>query len=209
MEITFISDTHGMHEQLNLPKGDLLIHTGDISGRGKAYEVVRFLDWFSQQDYTHKVFIAGNHDFYFEKTAKETVAKLIPPTVTYLEDSGVTIEGIKIWGSPITPHFGRWAFIRKRGKIINKHWQLIPDDTDILLTHGPPHGILDRIYNYDQVGCEMLAKRIQEIQPKYAIFGHIHEAYGQIQQNNTHFINASVVNLQYQLVNPPVVIHHP
>lgn len=207
MKIVVISDTHGLHEKLVLPKGDMLIHAGDVSGRGRLNEVVDFVQWFSRQDFTYKIFIAGNHDFYFENASEEDITELIPDNVTYLNDSCVTINGLNIWGSPIQPHFGRWAFNRHRGEPIDKHWQLIPANTDILLTHGPPHGILDKTYHPKHVGCEMLRQRIDQIQPKYSIFGHIHEAYGQVQENNIHFINASVVNLQYQVVNAPVVFH--
>jgi len=206
MKIVAISDTHGMHDLLSLPKGNMLIHTGDVSGRGRLNEVKAFVEWFSQQDFKYKIFIAGNHDFYFENASIEDINELIPDNVIYLNDSGVTIDSINIWGSPIQPHFGRWAFNRHRGAAIDKHWELIPRNTDILLTHGPPKGILDETFHPQNVGCEMLRLRIfNEIQPKYSIFGHIHEAYGQVQENNIHFINASVVNLQYQVVNAPVV----
>jgi len=205
MKLVAISDTHGLHQQLTLPKGDMLLHSGDVSNIGTLNGVVDFLNWFSKQDFTYKIFIAGNHDFYFEKVSLSDLAEIIPDNVIYLNDSGVTIEGINIWGSPITPRFGNWAFNRDRGADINLHWQQIPQNTDILLTHGPPHGILDKTYANLEVGCEMLIKKINEIQPKYSIFGHIHEAAGQVQKNNIHFINASVVNLRYQVVNLPVV----
>ena len=101
MKIVAISDTHGLHDQLVLPKGDMLVHTGDVSGRGRINEVIEFLNWFKKQDFKYKVFIAGNHDFFFERTEAEQVAEIIPDEVHYLNDSGVTIEGISIWGSPI------------------------------------------------------------------------------------------------------------
>ena len=204
MKIVAISDTHGLHQQVQLPKGDLLLHSGDVAKRGSKQEIVAFLNWFSQQDFQYKIFIAGNHDFYFEETPVATIADLIPENVIYLNDSGVTIEGIHIWGSPVQPRFFNWAFNRDRGADIDRHWQLIPENTDILLTHGPPQGILDKTFQGLEVGCEMLLKRIEQIQPKYNIFGHIHEAYGQVTKNNIHFINASVVNLRYMVVNPPV-----
>ncbi|MFK7978501.1 MAG: metallophosphatase domain-containing protein [Saprospiraceae bacterium] len=204
MKIVAISDTHGLHNQLQLPKGDMLLHSGDVAKRGSEQEIVAFLNWFSQQDFQYKIFIAGNHDFYFEETSAAAIADLIPENVIYLNDSGVTIEGIHIWGSPVQPRFFDWAFNRDRGADIDRHWQLIPENTDILLTHGPPQGILDKTSQGLEVGCEMLLTRIEQIQPKYNIFGHIHEAYGQVTKNNIHFINASVVNLRYMVVNPPV-----
>ncbi len=204
MRIVAISDTHGLHNQLNLPKGDMLLHSGDVSKRGSEQEIIAFLNWFSQQDFAYKIFIAGNHDFYFEETPAAGIAALIPENVIYLNDSGVTVEGIYIWGSPVQPRFFDWAFNRDRGADIDRHWQLIPENTDILLTHGPPKGILDKTFQGLDVGCEMLLQRINQIQPKYSIFGHIHEAHGQVTKNNIHFINASVVNLRYMVVNPPV-----
>ena len=146
MKIVAISDTHGLHQQVQLPKGDLLLHSGDVAKRGSKQEIVAFLNWFSQQDFQYKIFIAGNHDFYFEETPVATIADLIPENVIYLNDSGVTIEGIHIWGSPVQPRFFNWAFNRDRGADIDQHWQLIPENTDILLTHGPPQGIFCLLY---------------------------------------------------------------
>lgn len=206
MNITLISDTHGHHDQLNLTSGDLLIHAGDISGLGRVSEIERFMNWFSQQDYTHKVLIAGNHDFFFETASPESVEEMIPDNIVYLNDSGVTIEGIHIWGSPISPFFFNWAFNRRRGEEIDQHWQLIPKDTDILITHGPPYGILDDTARGERVGCEDLLSRVEEIRPRLHLFGHIHEAYGQLTQKGTKYVNASVVNLNYQVVNPPIVL---
>ena len=138
MKIVAISDTHGLHKQLQLPKGDLLLHAGDVSARGHKKQIRQFLKWFAEQDFEHKVFIAGNHDFYFEQASKKEVLELIPEGVTYLNDSGVTINGVHIWGSPVQPWFHDWAFNRQRGSDIEQHWELIPTSTDILLTHGPP-----------------------------------------------------------------------
>lgn len=204
MKIVAISDTHGQHRQLKLPPGELLIHAGDVSGRGHRQEILDFLDWFGQQDYRYKVFIAGNHDFFFERETAETISALIPPGVIYLNDSGVEIEGLQLWGSPIQPWFFDWAFNRQRGTEIDQHWQLIPPQTDILITHGPPQGILDRTSRGEIVGCEQLLQRVQTIAPRFQIFGHIHEAYGQQRVGPTTFVNASVLNLRYQLAHAPV-----
>jgi Icc-related predicted phosphoesterase len=204
MKLTLISDTHGSHNPLQLPPGDTLLHTGDISKRGSEIEIQLFLEWFSRQDFEHKIFIAGNHDFFFEKESPEKIAAMIPEGVTYLNDSGITIDGINFWGSPVQPRFFDWAFNRDRGAEIDRHWQLIPPDVDVLLTHGPPHGILDRTADGFEAGCEMLRKRIAEVKPKLSVFGHIHESYGMCEVEGTTFVNASVLNLQYQLVNEAV-----
>ena len=206
MEVTIISDTHFQHQKVNLLGGEMLIHCGDICKFGKEEEVIDFLKWFEIQDYKHKIFIAGNHDWFFEKADKKYIESLIPKNIHYLNDSGVEIEGIKIWGSPIQPTFFNWAFNRKRGSAINKHWELIPRDTNILITHGPAYGILDKTQNGHHVGCEMLLEKVLDIKPKIHAFGHIHEGYGIEKNLHTTFVNASLANINYQIVNLPVIV---
>ncbi|MFN8395634.1 MAG: metallophosphoesterase [Bacteroidia bacterium] len=126
--------------------------------------------------------------------------------VIYLNDSGVEIEGVKIWGSPIQPWFFDWAFNRQRGADIAKHWALIPEDTDILVTHGPPYGILDRTDDGKLVGCEELIKVVERIRPKIHVFGHIHEAHGSLIKDGTHYVNASILNLRYMRVWDATVV---
>ena len=204
MKFVAISDTHGKHLGLELPEADCLIHAGDVSSRGERAETIEFLEWFAQLDFKYKVFVAGNHDFFFENHAAE-VEELMPEGIIYLNDSQVEIEGLVIHGSPIQPWFFNWAFNRERGPDIDKHWQLIPENTDILITHGPPYGVLDRTARGILAGCSDLMNKVKEVKPKVHIFGHIHEAYGELTNENTHFINASVLNLNYRLVNSPVV----
>lgn len=206
MKIVAISDTHTQHRKLKLPDADMIIHAGDISSRGLPQEVLDFYDWFSGLNYTYKIFIAGNHDFYFEDQSFETIREEIPEGIIYLNDSGVEIEGLKIWGSPVQPWFYDWAFNRKRGEDIKQHWNLIPKDTDILITHGPAFGVLDKTIRGTSVGCEDLRKSIDMIKPKVFICGHIHEAYGVEEVSGTKFVNASVLNVDYQLVNEPILI---
>ena len=153
----------------------------------------------------HKVVIAGNHDFFFEKYPKE--AKRLITNAKYLNDSGILIEGLRIWGSPVQPWFYDWAFNRKRGKDIRKHWDLIPTTTDILITHGPPFGILDATDRGEKVGCEDLLDITQNrVRPKLHVFRHIHEAYGQHQVDDTLFVNASMVDLEYRPVREAIVV---
>jgi len=205
LKIVAISDTHCRHKSVKLPKGDLLIHAGDISYRGKSTEMIDFLDWFAGLPFPHKIFIAGNHDFYFEKTPAAEIQALIPKDVIYLNDSGVVIEGMHIWGSPVTPWFYNWAFNRHRGPEIRKHWNLIPADTNLLITHGPAFGILDTVINNTHVGDKDLLKKIEEIKPAAHVCGHVHESYGKAKRDGTRFINASVLNEKYELVHPPIV----
>lgn len=139
MKIVVISDTHGKHNDLRqLPKGDTLIHAGDVSKRGHPMEILDFLDWFTNQKFKHKVFIAGNHDFFLERAHTNVIEQMIPKDVIYLNNSGVQLDGVKFWGSPITPWFNNWAFNRERGTEIKQYWDLIPENTNVLITHGPP-----------------------------------------------------------------------
>lgn len=211
MKLVLISDTHTQHhdKRLVLPKGDIIIHAGDISYRGGRAEVENFLTWYDKLDYKYKILIAGNHDFFFETYSKETVNEMLSKftSITYLNDSGVEIEGLKFWGSPITPWFHNWAFNR-RGEEICKHWNLIPLDTDILITHGPVHGYLDLTLNGDVTGCPYLLKKIEELKNlKLHVCGHIHEAYGQVDfADGVKFVNASVLDARYVMKNKPVLI---
>jgi len=206
MKFIVISDTHGQHDLLKLPPADGIIHAGDVSKSGSEDQVKDFLNWFSDLDYEHKIFIAGNHDFYFETVSSTTILDLIPNNIHYLNDSGCIINGIHFWGSPISPWFFDWAFNRHRGAEIQAHWDLIPSNMDVLITHGPVYGILDQTFRGEPVGCRDLLEKVQEIQPKFHICGHIHEAYGQTKIGETQFINASVLNLQYKMVNAPIII---
>jgi len=183
----------------------VLIHAGDVSHRGKKEEVIDFVQWFSKQKFQYKIFVAGNHDFFFEKTSEEEIREVIPENIIYLNDSEIIIDGIKIWGSPITPWFFNWAFNRKRGEEIRKHWDLIPVDADILITHGPAYGFLDVISNEQHVGCQDLLRKVLVVKPKIHVCGHIHESYGSIHRSGIQFINASQVDEVYQLANKPLV----
>lgn len=170
MKIVAISDTHGKHRNLVLPEGDILIHAGDVSSMGKESEIKDFLNWFSKTDFTYKIMIAGNHDFYFEKIGDnaKVLEELIPANVIYLNDSGVEIENLdqkalRIWGSTIQPWFFNWAFNRNRGEDIKRHWDKIPQNTDMLITHGPAYGILDKTTRNESVGCEDLLEKVKEV----------------------------------------------
>jgi len=207
MKITFISDTHNKHEDLILDTGDILVHCGDLTHRGSRKDVLKFAKFIAKQKFKHKIVIAGNHDFCFEDDRKEEAqAYFTDHGIIYLNDSGAEIDGIKFWGSPIQPEYHDWAFNKKRGEEIKKHWDYIPEDTDILITHGPPYGILDRCHNGESVGCEELLKRVREIAPQIHAFGHIHEDYGVKDLHGTKFINASSLNIKYEYQNPPISI---
>jgi Icc-related predicted phosphoesterase len=209
MTITTHSDTHGLHRRIkDIPLADIIIHAGDISNIGEEHQVIDFLNWFADLPHQHKIFIAGNHDFFFERESKKYIEKNIPSTIIYLNDSSCTIDSINIYGSPITPRFYDWAFNRDRGKAIQQHWKLIPTDTDILITHGPPFGKLDATTNNYRTGCEDLLKVVEKIKPQYHIFGHIHEAYGMTYNDHTTFINASILDEHYRIKNKPFFIEY-
>lgn len=205
MRIVAISDTHGQHEHLQVPEGDLLIFAGDCSSRGYLQEITSFLQWFSNHPHRHKVMIAGNHDFLFEDHPG-LAESLIPKGIHYLNDSGVVIEGTPIWGSPVSPRFFDWAFNRDRGPQIERHWSKIPRNTEILITHGPPAGILDKTLRGEVTGCEDLLSHVQKIKPKYHIVGHIHEGYGTFVNGQTTFVNACNLDAHYRMRNLPVVL---
>ena len=174
MKIVTIADTHGLHNQLkNIPDGDILIHAGDLTNIGEIDDVIKFNEFLGKLPHRKKIVVAGNHDFCFEK---EPGTRDLLTNAIYLEDSEVTIGGIKFYGSPWTPRFGNWAFMLFRcGEQLKYRWDLIPNDTDILITHGPPLGILDTVLPRDEnVGCELLIKKVQKVKPKYHIFGYIH-----------------------------------
>ena len=202
IKIDLLSDTHNRHARCKCDGGDILIHAGDMTGRGEKNEIIEFLDWFSEQDYKELILIPGNHDFGFEKTAKECVTMCKDRGITLLNDSGVTVQGIKIWGSPVQPWFHDWAFNRKRGAEIKRHWDLIPDDTEILVTHGPPMGILDMTTFVDgspniPVGCQDLIDKLAKTQVKLHVFGHIHEARGVLYSGPRTYVNAAFLDRMY------------
>jgi len=217
MIITAISDTHSKHRycESDLPGGDLLIHAGDFMNSGyHKSEATEFLDWFSSiKGYDKKIFIAGNHDRIIENDptwSKLTIADYT--NLIYLEDEGFALYGIdedssvKLYGSPWQPEFYNWAFnLPRNGEELKAKWDAIPEDTDILVTHGPPFGHLDIPGGQSiRVGCEVLRYRVDEIKPKIHVFGHIHGGAGYYYNGQTHFINASILNERYSYTNLPV-----
>jgi len=215
MKITFISDTHGLHKHYTsnaygnlLGSGDILVHAGDVSNVGKIDEIIDFLNWFSDVDYTHKVFVAGNHDWGFESMT-DIEQSYKDKNVHYLFDSMVEIDGVKIYGSPWQPEFFNWAFnLPRNGSELESKWNLIPEGLDILVTHGPPWGFLDLAPRGLNVGCEILSKRVMEVSPKIHVFGHIHSSYGQKNFNGIEFINAAVLGENYMPTNNPIKIEY-
>lgn len=184
MKIVCISDTHNHHDQIQVPDGDMVVFTGDWSVWGLEKELLYFSYWFKNLPHKYKVVIPGNHDRYAEKNY--TLTKMMfGEDIHYLDNQGIIIEDKVIWGSPWTPSFGTgWAYNADRGEEIRKQWNKIPDDVNILLTHGPAHNILDTTWAFGEdymihVGCEELAKKLNDLkQVQLHVFGHIHSGYG-------------------------------
>lgn len=197
MLIDCISDLHGYTPALL--GGDILIIAGDLTARDTFEGYQKFMLWLTQQPYSCKVVIAGNHDGLIEK-GKVTIPS--EGNIHYLCDSGMEFEGIKIWGSPYTPTFLNWFFMRKRGDEIKKHWDLIPTGVDIVVTHGPPYGIFDVTADKVHVGCEDLRVAIQErVRPRIHCFGHIHEGGGRLSKvDGITYVNCSYVDEEYRPV---------
>jgi len=222
--ITVISDTHGLHERLNVPtKGDIIIHAGDCTSMGTEKQIKSFLEWYGGLDYKEAILIPGNHDWGFEKNP-EKYKKMCKENVVLLLNNSEYItykDKIKIWGSPVTPEFFNWAFNRSINPAYNHHsyntnpyigldWNLIPDDIDILLTHAPPRDILDKVTmstscNFNQhVGCPILMQKIENMEhkPKMHIFGHIHSQRGVIVDTSNKYpityVNGSSLDDQYK-----------
>lgn len=203
-KIVCLSDTHNCYEQIKVPDGDILIHAGDATLLGTIDEVETFAIWFARLPHRYKIFVAGNHDWLFE--TNPSLARKFMLKVNYLQDSAVEIEGLKIYGSPWQPRFFDWAFNLNRGAEMAEKWKLIPDDTDILITHCPPFGILDETPRGDFAGCEELRKKVEQIRPKLHIFGHIHHSCGQTEKFGVKFVNASNCDEQYNPTQPPFIV---
>lgn len=223
MNIIVISDTHGCHEKLeqylydpNFTKDvDMIIHAGDASNTKNAAinnnELRDFLEWFQDLPFRYKIFVPGNHDTSVEQGLIKWQDFL---DVYFLINRDVVINNLKIWGSPYTPSFGQgWAYNKARNKL-DAIWQTIPEDVDILITHGPPKGILDLTHQngsmYEATGCKALANRAMNLPDlKYHIFGHIHDETNITNSgyriiNNKVFVNASICDLSLNPINEPI-----
>lgn len=214
MRIVAISDTHGRHGELDLPAGDLLIHSGDFCRRGTSLDEVReFLEWFAARPHAHKVVVPGNHDVIVERDPAGARA-LVPPGVSFLQDAGAEVAGLRVWGSPWTPVFLRWAFMLPRGAALRARWDLIPAGTDVLVTHGPPYGHGDLARGFTgphprAVGCAELLAAVRRVRPRLHVFGHIHEGHGLTRSDEldgTLFANAASCAHDQEAMNAPLVI---
>ena len=203
MRLVVISDTHGLHDRIvSLPDGDILIHAGDFMGSGiDLKEIQSFNQWLREQPFKQRVVCAGNHDRSFENVPE--VARGLLTNAIYLENDGITIDGISFWGSPYTPEFMNWAFMYPRGPAAKRYWDQIPNGLDVLITHGPPRGILDQVApGGEHLGCEELRKAVEAKKPRIHIFGHIHGGAGTFENGTTRFVNAAYLNEAYRPLEP-------
>ena len=195
MKILHISDTHNSHQMLrDLPAADVIVHSGDAAVAGHSKEVTDFLVWFSELDYKYKIFVAGNHDDCLHEA--KSIKKYLPENFFYLCNSGITIEGVKFWGVPY------FTLDDVNGRC--RHFMAqIPASTNILITHRPPFGILDKTNH--SYGCIHLLQTVLKFPPRYHLFGHVHGAYGVEKSKKTTFVNASMLSENKQLSNKPFV----
>ena len=204
MRVVCVSDTHGQGRKVLVPEGDVLVHAGDLTGAGTLEQLEKEAGWLRSLPHGRKIVIAGNHDFAFQTQPRDARARM--EGLTYLEDEEAVVDGVRFYGSPWQPTFLDWAFNLDRGPPIRAKWDLIPEGTDVLVTHGPPAGVGDRTHRGATVGCADLTAAVARVRPRLHVFGHIHEAYGVVERDGTRFVNASTCDVRYRPVNPPVVV---
>ena len=201
--LVIISDTHTREPVLS--EGDILIHCGDLTFHGGLKESIRALDWLNRQHFKHRIVIAGNHELGWESDSGRKWLWRDYPHLTFLHNTGVTYEGINFWGSPVQPYFHGWAFQKQRSALA-EHWSHIPTGTDVVITHGPPSGFGDTNLRDERFGDKDLLDRILAVKPIVHCYGHAHYGYGTWNFNDIQFINAAVLDEDYNLRNAPWVV---
>jgi Icc-related predicted phosphoesterase len=209
--IVCISDTHGYAP--GLPEGDVLVHAGDLTPHGSTNHLRRAAEWISKQPFKYKIAIAGNHDWglYREDTRRVCEEFFRSEGINYLCDEGIELEGLRFWGSPWVPEYGHWAFMRpENSPDVVAAYRKIPTGIDVLITHTPPYGILDRTDTGVEAGSKTLLTELVRIGPRVHVFGHIHEGHGQVFRyiggHGTMFVNASTCNVVYEPMQAPMII---
>lgn len=209
MRILALSDTHELHRELDrLPESDILIHAGDWTFFSKKLSAIEDFDgWLSEQPVRKRCILSpGNHEFYLEADASR---RSLTPSGTVLMEEALSVEGLNIWCSPVTPLYGGAFGISDPAKRA-AHYERIPANTHILVTHGPPYGILDaKAGTTERFGCPELLNAVQRIKPLVHIFGHVHIGYGILQTADTTFINAAVLGPDGDTKNKPILINLP
>jgi Icc-related predicted phosphoesterase len=204
MKIVALSDTHTKHNQITIPKGDILIYAGDFEIRN-TIDLVEMRDWLNKLNFKYIITIFGNHDF-TDKATTNYIKDVFGKKINYLCNNAIIIEGLKIWGSSYSPLFNDWAWM-KPDNDLKEIWNIIPNDVDIVVTHCPCYGILDKAQPMgENLGSLSLRDKIKGIKPKVHLCGHIHGGYGQYTDYKTDYYNCSLLDEQYKLVNEPVII---
>ena len=206
LTIVLISDTHELHREIEVPAGDILIHAGDFTMNSRSAEkLIDFNEWLGELPHADRVVIPGNHDSVVEDASRRALIT----NATLLINASVEIIGLKFWGSPATPLLGE-AFGVVSDTARAKVYSLIPADTDILVTHGPPYGILDQAPGSDRhEGCHQLFAAVQTLKPMLHVFGHVHGAYGTYSTDDTLFVNAALPGRGFGMSNRPHVFRLP
>ena len=199
MRLLLISDTHELHRELRLPPADLLLHAGDWTMFSKRMSAVRdFDEWLGEQNLRYgAVGCPGNHEFYLEEDERKAS---LTRNLSILNGAEATVGGLRIWGSAVTPLAGG-AFGKSNPTDRSRHWAAIPAGIDILITHGPPAGILD-----DSCGDPELLDAVRRTRPKLHLFGHVHGSYGVHETADTTFVNAALLGPDGDLAYDPLVL---
>jgi len=204
MRLVIVSDTHGRHEELGVLEGDVLIHCGDAFNGFEPDErdVERLDRWFGRQRFDAILCVGGNHDFALEERAAQGMRVL--ENAVLLVDAPFEYRGVLFYGSPWTPELIDWAFYLEP-EDAEARWSKIPRETDVLITHSPPAGILDVNRSGKGCGCPHLAERVKAVKPALHCFGHVHASAGTLLRDGVRYINASMVNSQYRIARSPLV----
>lgn len=216
-DIVCISDTHTYHKRVTVPEGDILVHAGDFCGRGDPLEVGHFLDWMESLPHETKIVVPGNHDICVADDPQVRI-QFEYSGIHLLIDESVTVAGLKFYGVPWTPDFfpDTWSFQHcQAGCTPEEIWAKVPEDTDILVSHGPPYGCGDQITPIfsQHLGSKPMRDRIEELKGslRYVVCGHIHGSYGRqctdsTDPNGVEVINASINTEHYMPTNAPIVL---
>lgn len=210
MKAIIISDTHGQEAKLKIPDCDVLIHCGDFSNLGTEEELSKFAGWLKTLPHKHILLSPGNHDGMTQENparAKE-ILENARSGVRLLLHEALELEGIRFFFSPLTPEYAGWWWMLEEPDLVAK-WAEIPDDTEVLITHGPPKLILDTVERQigHHAGSSSLYARIQQL-PKlrHHFFGHLHHSGGQtVRIGGVDFTNAAVLDDRNHFRNQPQI----
>lgn len=209
MKICCLSDTHQHHKKIKMPEVDMIIHAGDFTYHGELEEVKKFLQWYGEQKAKYKLLVCGNHEVEISKQPFQLLQQMCEDQgIRILNNTHTIIEGLTIFGSPNSNKFGHgWAYNSTENELENIYASILPD-TDVIITHGPAYGRLDRVLMGTHAGSMALAKRISELSNlKLHVTGHIHESRGTMIRNGVLTVNAAICGIPYTdvIINPVTI----